>query len=139
MIPSLSDALFFFRSLLYHFPFLALLLYPMVKWLVPFIEFEAFKAHQVSMIAMAEIVAVDWMHIVSQIRSQFDLLWNMFRVFVEIYNTALLAPLIWIMLLLFLLWFRPSMIDPPDKDDDEAEHVTGAYRRAVEADAKRRR
>ena len=61
------------------------------------------KVHQVSMIAMAEIAAVDWMHVVSQIRSQFDLLWNMFRVFVETYNTALLAPLIWIMLLLFLL------------------------------------
>ena len=114
VVPSLSDALFFLRSLLYHFPFLALLIYPMVKWLVPFVEFGAVKAHQVSMIAMAEIAAV------SQIRSQFDLLWNMFRVFVETYNTALLAPLLWIMLLLFLLWFRPSMVAPPDKDDDEA-------------------
>ena len=45
VVPSLSDALFFLRSLLYHFPFWALLLYPMVKWLVPFIEFGAVKAH----------------------------------------------------------------------------------------------
>ena len=109
VVPSLSDALFFLRSLLYHFPSLALLLYPMVKWLVPFIEFGAVKVHQVSMFAMAELAAVDWMHVISQIRSQFDLLWNMFHVFVETYNTAPLALPIWIMLLLFLLWFRPSM------------------------------
>ena len=105
--------------------------------MVPFIGFGVVKAYQVSMLAIAEIAAVDWMHIVSQIRSQFDLLWNTFRVFIETYNTALLAPLIWNMLLLFLFWFCPSMVAPPNKDDDEAEHVTRAYRRAMEADTRR--
>ena len=83
VVPSLSDAVFFLRSLLYNFPFLALLIYPMVKWMVPFIEFGVVKAHQASMLAMAESAAVNRMHIVSQIRSQFDLLWNTFCVFVE--------------------------------------------------------
>ena len=101
VIPSLSVAHFFLRSLLYHFPFsVALLICPMVKWLVPFIKFGVVKAHQVSMPAMAKIAAVDWMHIDSQVRSQFDLLYNTFCVFVETYNTAIfLAPLIWIMFL----------------------------------------
>ena len=30
------------------------------------------------------------------------------------------------------------MVAPPDKDDDEAEHMTRVYRQAVEADAMRR-
>ena len=111
----------------------------MVKWLAPFIEFGVVKAHHVSMLAMAEIAAVNWMHIISQVRSQFDLLWNTYCVIVESYNTAFLAPVIWIMLLLSLFWFRPSVVAPPDKDDDNVEHMTRAYHRALEADARRRR
>jgi hypothetical protein len=47
--PSLVGVLFFVRSLLYRYPFLALV------WLVPFLEFGVAKVHQVSMLAMTEI------------------------------------------------------------------------------------
>ena len=109
VIPSVTDIFFVIRAMMIRNPILALIIYPLAMAMVPYLEMVIEGLQQFAKFAMASFAAVDWMQVAAQVKVQFVILWTTCVSFVETYNSALFAPALWIILLLFLLWYRPNL------------------------------
>ena len=136
--PSVTDFIFVIRKLCIRFPILCFLIYPIAMSLVPYLELaieNGIRALEESIRAakftMAVFAAVDWMQVIDQVKVQIAIIWETIVTFVATHNYALLAPVLWIILMILLLWFPFANVNPIPPEPDPIPKLTRHQRRAI--------
>ena len=104
----------------------------MHRSLLPSFELASASLFNISKLTIASFAAVDWMQVVDQLKVQIAIICDAFVNFVVTYNFALLAPVLWIILLaLVLMWFPFANVNPIPPEPDPNERLTRRQRRAI--------
>ena len=137
--PSVTDILFVirnaFHSFVHHFPILFFLIsMSIATTVVPYVELLIMNGiratEKIATFTMATFAAVDWIQVIDQLKLQTAIIWEALVTFVVTHNYALLAPVLWIIVMLFLLWFPFANVNPIPPEPDPKPKLTRRQRRA---------
>jgi len=132
VIPSVTDALFVLRTMVTRIlPVLVLLLtYVMAIFSVPFAKTMWTSTLEIIQLAMAHFNAVDWSQVMAILRAHVMVVRPHVSQFLEAHQEALIAPLLWALLAMVVLFWlpKPSSTSP---EPDPKELPSRRHRRAL--------
>ena len=121
----MTDILFVVKDLCIRLPILWLLIYTAFMSLMPSLELASASLFKISKLTMASFAAVDWMQVVAQSKVQIAIICDALINFVVTHNFALLAPVLWVILLaVVLMWFPFANVNPIPPEPDPKEKLT---------------
>ncbi|KAI2512217.1 hypothetical protein MHU86_2093 [Fragilaria crotonensis] len=132
VVPSVTDALFILRTMVTRIlPVLVLLLtYVMAIFSVPFAKTMWTSTLEIIQLAMAHFNAVDWSQVMAILRAHVMVVRPHVSQFLEAHQEALIAPLLWALLAMVVLFWlpKPSSTSP---EPDPKELPSRRHRRAL--------